>query len=173
MKKEGKQVKRQSAFISFIKKPIIKNILFALAIIVFGFILLSTAFLLDALFQRLIDLILSIFIKGDLNMDLAWFPPLKHGLFAIVILIISWFMFKSKLKTIFKAIYMPVPLAAVFATIGIFFYQLPIIVYFLGILFFLIVLFYLYKSKKPWPYYFTLILVSIVMLLVMILGVEI
>ena len=155
------------------KNPAIKNILLALAVAFFGFILLNVAFLFDALFQSLIDGIVKLFTSVNANMDLYWYPPLKHFLFVIIISIISWFVFRSKLKVIYKATFMTVPLAVVYATIAILFYPLQIISYLLGSIFGLLVLFYLYRTKQPWLYYYTLILVSLAMLMVGLLGVEI
>jgi hypothetical protein len=154
-------------------KPLTKKILSALAVAVFGFILLNIIFLFDALFQGLITAFARLFTPLDVNMKLYWFPPTKHILFAIIIWLIALPIFKSKLSTIYKAIYFVAPLAVTFATIGMFFYPWPIVVYSLGSLFFLGVLCYLYKTKQPWIYYYTLILISIAMLLVNLLGVEI
>lgn len=153
----------------------LKNVLSVLAVAFFGFIMLNLAFLLAALFQGFLDLIIGLFVKQDINMDPSffWIPLLKHFLFLVLIAVISLFIFKSRLGNLYKAIYMTVPLAVMFATIGIFFYQWLIIVYVLGSLFFLFVLFYLIRTKQPWIYYYTLILMGITMLLVMVLGVEI
>ena len=158
---------------TFLKNSIAINILSALAVVVFGFILLNLAFIFDALYQGIIDGIVGLFTSVDFNMAWSWFPPVKHAMFVVIIGLISWTVFKSKLKTIFKAIFMTVPLAIVFATIGMFLYRWPLISYLLGALFSLGVLYYLYKKKEHWLYYFTLILISLVMLLVGLLGVEI
>jgi len=156
-----------------LKNPFIKNILSAVAVAGFGFILLILTFLFDALFQRLLDGIIKLFTTDDINMALNWFPPIKHVLFVVIIGLISWPIFRSKLGVLYKAIYMTVPLAVVFATIGLSFYHWPIVVYSLGSLFGIVVLYYLYRTKQPWLYYYALILISLTMLLVSILGVEI
>lgn len=166
--KKSRLVKNQ-----IIKNQAIKNILSAVAVAIFGFILLNITFLFDALYQGIIRGIVNLFIPLTPDTNLYWFPPLMHGSFVIVIGIISWFVFKSKMKVLYKAIYMTVPLAVVYVTIGIFFYQWQIIVYFLSILFGAAVLYYLYHTKQPWIYYYTLILISFLMLLVALLGIEI
>jgi len=94
-------------------------------------------------------------------------------LFVGVIGVISWFVFRSKLGVLYKAIFMTVPLAVVFATLGIFLYRWPIAAYSLGGLFAIGVLYYFYRTKQPWLYYYTVILIGITMLLVGLLGVEI
>jgi len=159
--------------IKILKNPIVKTILSMLAVAVFGFILLNITFIFDAIYQGIIDWIIKLFTPVDINTTWYWFPPLKHTLFVIIIGIISWFVFKSKLKTIYKAIFMTVPLATVFLTIGMFLYRWPLAAYLLGSLFALGFLYYLYKKKAHWLYYFALILISLVMLLVGLLGVEI
>lgn len=158
---------------NFVRNKFVKNILSAIAVAIFGFILLNLTFIFDFLFQSLIDGVIKLFTPADINMAWHWFPPMKHAMFVVIIGLISWFVFKSKLKVLYKAIYMTVPLAVVFATIGIFFYRWQIAVYSLGGLFGVGVLYYLYKTKQPWLYYYTLILIGIVMLLVRLLGVEI
>jgi hypothetical protein len=68
---------------------------------------------------------------------------------------------------------MTVPLAVVFATLGIFLYRWPVAAYSIGSLLGIGVLYYFYRTKQPWLYYYTVILIGITMLLVGLLGVEI
>ncbi|HEX7456561.1 MAG TPA: hypothetical protein VF303_03780 [Candidatus Nanoarchaeia archaeon] len=158
---------------SVLKSPVAKNILSAVAVAGFGFILLNLTFLFDFLFQSLVDALVRPFTQVDFNMAWSWFPPVKHAMFVVIIGIISWFVFRSKLGTLYKTIYMTVPLAVVLATIGMFLGQWPVISYPLGGLFFIGVLYYLYRTKQPWLYYYTLALVSLALLAVGLLGVEI
>lgn len=155
------------------KNPIVKNVLSAIAVAGFGFILLNLAFLFDYLFQSLVDGFIKLFTPVNFNMTCYWFPPIKHAMFVVIIGLISWLIFRSKLGVLYKAIFMTVPLAVVYVTIGIFFYRWPIIVYSLGGLFSISILYYFYRTKKPWLYYYTLILVGITMLIVGLLGIEI
>ncbi|MFH1182071.1 MAG: hypothetical protein V1702_03885 [Candidatus Woesearchaeota archaeon] len=157
----------------FLKNPIVKNILSALAVAVFGFILLNLAFIFYALFIGLMRGIIGLFVPLDENTTIYWLPPLMHALTTAVILLISWLILKSKLRVLFKAIYMTVPLAVVYATMGMFLYPWPAAAYLLGGLFFLSVLYYLHRTKQPWLYYYTLVLISFLMLMVGVLGVEI
>ena len=141
--------------------------------IIFGFILLNLTFLFDAIYQGLLMGFVSIFIPFNPETNIFWLPQLFHGSVIIIISIISWFVFKSNLKSFYKATYMTVPLAVVYATIGIFFYQWQLIVYLLGTLFSLFILYYLYKNKQSWIYYYTLILITFTMFMVFFLRVEI
>ncbi|MCX6012631.1 MAG: hypothetical protein NTV30_04335, partial [Chloroflexi bacterium] len=65
------------------------------------------------------------------------------------------------------------PLTVIFVTIGMFLYHWPIVPYLVGGLFTLSVLFYLYRSRKPWLYYYTLILVTLFLMIFTLLGGEI
>jgi hypothetical protein len=158
---------------SLLKNKTVKTVLQILAVPILGFILLNIAFIFDSLFQRAIMALVGIFLPGDVFMGYHWVPPMLHFSFMLVILIISWFIFRSKMSVLLKAVYMVVPLATVFATIGILFYSLPVVVLTLGALFFLGVLYYLYKTKQPWLYYYALAFIGVLMLLVAITGVEI
>ena len=158
---------------NFFKNIYVKNILSALAIVVFGFILLNAAFIFDALYQTILDRIIGVFVKTDMNTTWRWIFPLRHGSFIAILLLLSWFIFRSKISNLYKAIYLPVPLAAVYLTMGIFLYRWQIASLSLGSLFFLGVLYYFYRTKQPWLFYFSLIFVSLMMLFVGIFNVDI
>jgi len=154
------------------RNPLIKNILSALAVAGFGFVLLGLTFLFDFLFQSLVDGVTRLFTPADFNMAWYWFPPTKHAMFVVIIGLISWPIFRSKLGVLYKAIYMTVPLAVIFVTIGIFLYQWPIVPYLVGGLFTIGVLFYLYRTRQPWLYYYTLLLVALSLMIFTLLGGE-
>jgi len=156
-----------------LKNPLIKNILSALAVVVFGFILLNITFLFDALIHDLVIGFLTFFIPNELLMTSIWFPPMMHGLFVVAIGLISWFVFKSKLGVFYKAIYMTVPVAVVLVTIGMFLYSWPVAAYLIGALFSIGVLYYFYRTKQPWLYYYTVILISLVLAIFSLSGGEI
>lgn len=165
-------MEEKNKLINILEKPLAKNILFALAIAVFGFLLWNLAFLLFALFQRFIDIIASFFISSEMAVP-NWYFILRHLLFVALILLITWVVFRTKLQPIYKAIFMTVPLAVVYLTIGIFFYQWPLIIYATCGLLTLGLLYYFISRKKPWLYSYTVILVVVTLLIVMLTGVEI
>jgi len=132
----------------FLKKPLAKNILSTLAVVIFGFILLNLTFLFDFLFQSSIIGFIKLFTPVDLMGNFHWFPPVMHILFMIVIGLISWFVFKSKLGALYKAIFMTVPLAVVFVTMGMFLGQWPTVVYSIGGLLFIGILFYFFAPRN-------------------------
>jgi len=151
------------------KNPIVKNILSAVAVAGFGFVLLNLTFILYALLARFVEL----FIPTDFGMTRPWFYPAQHALFMVIIGLISWLVFRSKLGVLYKAIYMTVPLAVAFVTIGMFLYRWPIVAYSLGGLLGAGVLYYFHHTKQPWLYYYTLVLVGLAMLIAGLLGIEI
>lgn len=156
-----------------LKNPIIKNILQALAVAFFGFILLNFTFLFDFLFQSFILRIIKIFTPVNLEMSYSWFPPLLHISFVIVIGLITWLIFRTKLKTIYKAIFLTVPIAVCLAILGMFLYRWPVILYSLGVLLSLSVLYFFYKTKQPWLYYYAIILVALTLTIFTLFGGEI
>jgi len=154
-----------------IRNPYVKNILSALAVAGFGFVLLGLTFLFNFLVFELIGLFVSEeFIATH---QWQWFPITRHASFLVIIGLISWPILRSKLGTLYKAIYMTVPLAVIFVTIGILLYNWPIVPYLVGGLFTVGVLFYLYRTKQPWLYYYTVILVALSLMIFTLLGGEI
>ncbi|MFA6410045.1 MAG: hypothetical protein WCW26_00505 [Candidatus Buchananbacteria bacterium] len=151
----------------------VKNVLSAAAVPIFGFILLNFTFIFNAIFQGIIRGLFRLFAPLEPNMDIYWFPPSTRILFAAIILLISWFIFRSKLKVIYKAIYLVVPITVILVTAGIFLYHWPIISYSFGGLFCAGILYYLYRTKQSWLYYYTVLLVGLVLLIFNLLGGEI
>lgn len=147
----------------------LKNILTIIAMTILEFILLNLAFIFDALFQS----ILRKFITFDYNTTASWIPISMHMSFAILILVISWFVFKSNLKELYKAVYSTVPVAVILVTEGIFFYRWTGIVYIIGILTYGIIILYLYKTKKSWYFYYSVTWVTLALLIMGILGIDI
>lgn len=161
---------------AFFKKPIVKNILWILAVTVGGFILWNLTFLLDALFQTVIRKLFMLFIPVDMENPAAgyiWFPPLMHLLFMIIIFLISWWIFRSKLGTLYKAIYSTVPSCVILVTLGLSLYQWPVLVYTFGGLFCSGVLYYLYRNKLSWIYYYAIIFTGLTLAIFTLMGGEI
>ena len=156
-----------------LKNPMVKNILSTVAVAIFGFILLNLTFVFDFIFQSGIQGVVRLFIPLDPNMDLYWFPPLMHASFVVITGIISWLVFRSKLGVLYKAIYMTVPVAVVLATVGIFLYRWPIVSYSAGSLLCIGILYYFYRSKQPWLYYHTVVLVGLTLAIFTLSGGEI
>jgi hypothetical protein len=152
-----------------LNKPFMKNIISALAVAAFGFVLLGLTFLFNFLVFRIIDFIL----PRNLMVEIQWFAFARHALFLVIIGLISWPVFRSRLGVLFKAIYMTVPAAVFLATVGIYLNNWPIAVYLVGALSVIAVLFYFYRTKRPWLYYYCIILVALTLMIFTLTGGEI
>jgi len=156
------------------KNPLVKNALSALVVAGVGFILLNLTFMFDYIFQSVVIWFIKLFTSEE-NPPMAWywFPLVMHVAFMVIICLISRAIFRTKIRVLFKAIYMTVPTAVALVTLGIFFYQWPVVPYLLGFLLIAGVLRYFYKTKQPWLYYYSVILISLVLAVFSLLGGEI
>lgn len=100
-------------------------------------------------------------------------PIIRHVVFLVIIGLISWFVFRSRLPKIAKATYMAVPTAVVLVTVGILLYPWPVLPYLVGAVLTISVLFYFYRTKRPWLYYYNVVLVALVLMIFTLTGGEI
>lgn len=157
---------------SFFRKPLVKNILFALAIATFGFVLLNLTFLFAAVFQKFIDILAKLFFVSETEAP-QWYFILRHLLFVLVILLITWLVFRTKLQPIYRAIFMTVPIAVVYVAIGFLLSEMPVFLYVMCGLITVGLLYYFIRKKKPWLYLYTVILVAAALLIMTLTGAEI
>ena len=151
------------------KNSNLKKVLAPLSIVVSIPILLTLLFLFYALIFNFYDKIIPWSQDAGPN---PYFILRPITLF-VILAVISCFIFHSKIATLYKAIYTTVPVATVLAFIAIYFNDRPVLIYSLGALFSLGVLAYLFLTKKSWLYYFSVIIISITLLVVGLLGVDI
>lgn len=156
-----------------ITKDLKNNLLIALAIVLFGYLFLNAAFTVFSLFIFSVNGLIGLFSKFDLIANISWSMPVMLSIFAVIIYFVSRLVFKSKLPTTYKAIYLYLPVALVLALIGISLYRWPIAVFAASIPLVLAILYYFYKTKQPWKYYFSVISISLILLVMMLLGVDI
>ena len=148
-----------------------KNIVSAIIIAVGGFILFNIAFILAAATSQVCSLFVRLFAG---NNDFAINPIFSRYVFALIVLCISWFVFKSKLKTLVKATYLTMTLMVLLVLEGIRFYEQPKWVPIsIGAFVLVSVIFYLCKKKLPWQYYFATIYTGVLALFVMIAKIDI
>jgi len=152
-----------------LKNLYVKNFLYALAVVFFGFNLLVLAFVLNWFTTAFIGL----FFPPGFPAAHPWFPQLTLIIYLFIIAYISWLIFRSKLEEIFKGIYSTVPAAVIFAVTWLLFRRWPALAYSVCALILLTVIYYLYRTKKSWRYYYPVILVASVLLVMNILGIEI
>lgn len=144
-----------------------KNILSIVVIVVGGFILFNLAFVLTALVVRASMLVM----KVPENM-----PPPYIGRYitVILILIMSYMVFQSRLNDTIKATFLTMPLMVILVMIGLSLYGRPQwIIYAVGAVVIFAVILYLYKKKLSWLYYFATFYVAVLGLYIMISGMDI
>lgn len=132
-------------------------------------ILLTLIFLLYALIFSFYNIIIPFSQNAGPN---PYFILRPITLF-VILAVLSWFIFRSKIATLYKAMFTTVPVATVLAFIAIDFDSRPVLIYLLGALFSIGVLAYLFLTKKSWLYYFSVISISIVLLMMKLLGLEV
>jgi hypothetical protein len=132
--------------------PVVKNIVSALAVTVFGAVLLILTFLLDFLAVMVIGQFLGPFLQAGFERTF-WFPPLTQAVFALVVAVITWAVFKAKLPEIYKAAYTIVPTAVALVVAAI--------------------LAYLYRARESWIYHYAVLLVALVLLIMGLTGTDI
>ena len=143
-----------------------------LAIVVIGFILFIVAFILAWLVSRVYSMALMPFAK-QADGNLGMIHSLWHYVYLILIILLSWFVLRLQLNDLVKATFLTMPLVVVLAVVGVKFYTLPVLVYVISALIIATILFYLYKTKRSWLYYFATLYVALVMLYVMLSGMQI
>ena len=141
-----------------------------MAVAGFGMLMLNFAFLAYYFFHQAVLAAVGIFGPPSALERNRWFPPLVYFAYLAIIGAVSWLIFKSKSRTLYKAICLPVPAAAVSATIGMFFYARPVAVYALNAFFYAGILHYFSRAKKPWIYYYAVILVGLVLMFLLLTG---
>jgi hypothetical protein len=147
-------------------KPWMKNILSVIVIAAGGFILFNVAFLLAAVVFNGIGTIMGTMEQGP--------GFIATGAYLLLLLLISWLVFRSKLSHLVKATYLTMPLMAVLILAGVRLYQQPQwVVFGTGAVIVGAVTFYIFKKKLPWLYYFATFYVAALALYVVIAGIEI
>lgn len=152
------------------KNKILNNIFYAVAVAGFGMLMLDIVFLLGYLFHQAVLAMVGILGPSSVLERTRWFPPLVHFAYLAIIGAVSWLVYKSKSRTLYKAICLPVPVAAVSVTIGMFFYAWPVAVYALNAFFYAGILHYFGRAKKPWIYYYAVILVGLALMFLLLTG---
>ena len=148
-----------------------KNLLSALIITVGGFLLFNVAFMLAAAVHQACSLIVRLIAGRD---DFAVNLIFWQYLFILLVLGISWFIFKSKWKTLIKATYLTMPIMVLLVFVGIRFFEQPKWVPIgIGVILLGAVLLYLYKKRLPWQYFYATLFTGIVALVIVLAGIEI
>lgn len=147
-----------------------KHILALFIIPIGGLVLLNLAFLLTAV----IRFVFARFLISGSEEPARWVPLVIHLCTAIIFLFASYIILRSeRLKDVYKAMVSVVPIAVLLVYTGMFLYNWPIAVYAVSVVIVAAILFYLYKTKRPWMYYYALFLISSALLYMQITGMDI
>ncbi|HOX29879.1 MAG TPA: hypothetical protein P5080_02815 [Candidatus Paceibacterota bacterium] len=152
------------------KNKILSKILSAVAIAGFGLLMLDFVLFLDNFFHEAVLAAIGVLGPSGVVERSRWFPIIMHFAFLAIIGAVSWPVFRSKIKPLYKAIWLPVPVAAVSVTIGIFFYAWPAAVYALNAFFYAAILHYFGRTEKPWLYYYAVFLAGLVLIFLLLKG---
>lgn len=145
-------------------KPWLKNILSAVIIVVVGFVLFFVAFLLTALVSSVTEKLFG--PEGR--------PYLSKLVMLFIVLLISFFVFRSRFNDLVKASFLTMPLMVVLVLLGILMYPLPQWQLFgAGALIVGGLVFFLYKKKLSWLYFFATFYVTVLVVIILLTGMEI
>lgn len=135
-----------------------------------GLILLNLTFLLTAVIRITMVRLANI---NDADPQ-SWLPFSMHVGTMFILLLLSYLVLKYvKFNDLYKATFSIVPMAVLLVYTGLFLYQWPIAVYAVSIVIVAAILCYLYKTKRPWMYYYALFLISSALLYMQITGIDI
>jgi len=144
-----------------------KNTLSLLAVAAGGFILFNLAFILAAF---VINATMS--VLGTAQNEAP--PVVGRVLYLLLIFLISWFVFRSRLNEIIKAAFLAMLLMVIIVMAGLSLYQQSKwIAIGIGAVIICAVLSYLHKKKLSWLYYFSAFYVAILGLCVMLFNIQI
>lgn len=147
----------------------ISPILAIIIIPVAGFVLLNLSFLIAAGTRFCLALMDAPQGGSGFTMN----PIYEHATTMAVLLILSYLALINKnISDEFKAAFAIVPTAVLLVYTGIFLYSWPIAVYIVSGLIVAGILLYLYKTKRPWMYYYGVGLVTAALLYMQISGID-
>jgi len=148
-----------------------KNILSMLVIVGIGFVLFNVAFFIAYLVSEAYDIIIMPFADRFSIASAIHFS--WHYLYIFIVLMLSWFVFRTRLNDLAKASFSTMPMVVVLAEVGVQFYRFPFLVWVIGVVFVCAVILFLYNTKRSWLYYFATIFVVAVVIFAMLSGMEI
>jgi len=151
-----------------IKNTAIRNIVYAAIIIVGGFALFNIAFLLAAIIANGINLLLH--LRSDFQL-----PTIYSILFFLLLLLVaSYFIFRSKLDDLIKATFLTMPLMSLMIAIGVLLYEQPeYMPISIGAFIIAALSGFFYIKKMPWMYYFAELYVAALALFIVLAGIDI
>ncbi|MEW6173205.1 MAG: hypothetical protein AB1510_09105 [Bacillota bacterium] len=151
-----------------IENIVIRNIVYVAIILVGGFALFNAAFMLAAIVVNGINLLLR--LSSDSQ------PPTIYSIlvFILLLLVASYFVFRSKLDDLIKATFLTMPLMSLLIAIGVSLYEQPKYVPIsIGAVIIVALTGYFYIKKMPWMYYFAELYVAALAFFIVLTGIDI
>ena len=148
-----------------VRKPWQKALLSMVTIVAGGFVLFNLSFLLAVLVTYAIKA-----VSGGV----AEVEPYALGVYFVLLGILSWFIFRSKLNDLLKALYLTMPLMTVLVGVGIALNAQPKWIRLAaGAVAVFAVLAYLFKRKLSWMYVFAAVFVGVMGLIIVLANIQI
>jgi hypothetical protein len=148
-----------------------KRVLSAIVVLAGGFVLFNLAFMLAAAVGQLYSLVVRLF-GGQHTTAIE--SGIWQYIYLVIVLLISWFILRSKWPDLVKATYLTMPLMVVLIMIGILLYEqpqwLPIAI---GAVIVGAVILYLYAKKQSWLYYLATAYTGLLALFIVLAGIDI
>ncbi len=140
-----------------------------MAVSFFGFALWNAAFI---AFAALVNLPM-LLLPADFARTSHWYMNFMLVLFIGLLIVLSWFVFRSSLPDLFKATYLTMPLVVVLVGIGMLTYPNPWLSYGLSTGIVVLLLICLRLTKRPWIYYYATLFTAITLGIFTLSGGEI
>ena len=154
---------------SELRQRFLQNLPTILAVPVGGFVLWNLVFMVAALFVNLVGFV----FPPDFARTSAWFMPVIMGSYALFIMVIAWFAIRSRLDPLFKAVFITMPLAVFYVTVAVLLWRWPFVSYIINAFVFSAIVTYLFQTKKPWVYLYSVLFTTLTLLIFTLAGGEI
>lgn len=137
------------------KNTLHSNALLILEITLAGLAMMGLAYGLYFLFHSFIQR--SVFAAAAIVIPTVY----TRLVFALIMVLGYWFVSRSKMKELFKAIAATVPTGSLILAAGIGLYRWPTAAWAAKLLVLTLIVLYLYKAKKPWIYFYAVTLAAL------------
>lgn len=148
-----------------------KQVLSAIAVLAGGFVLFNLAFMLAAAVNQLYRLAVRLISGEDIAaVDSIFWKLIYLGL----VLLITWFVLRSKWPAVVKATYLTMPLMVILIMIGIALYTQPVwMPVTIGTVLVAAVIVYVFIRKLSWLYYLAAAYTGVLALFIVLTGIDI
>ncbi|MHB8963106.1 MAG: hypothetical protein ACYC5K_08130 [Saccharofermentanales bacterium] len=141
------------------KDTLRSNAILIIKITLAGLVLMGLAYGLYVLFHFIIQR--SVFAAAAIIIPTVY----TRLVFALIMVLSYWFVSRSKMKDLIKAIAATVPTGSLILAAGIGLYQWPAAAWAAKLLVLALIVLYLYKSKKQWIYFYAVALAALLALI--------